>query len=59
MIAVVEATPSEIDALVALEAALFVEDAGCYDPFSDRTWPEREVRRLCGGLPKRIACATG
>ncbi len=45
MIAVVEATPSEIDALVDLEAALFLEDAGRYDPFSDPTWPEREGRK--------------
>jgi GNAT superfamily N-acetyltransferase len=45
MIAVVEATPSEIDALVALEAALFVEDAGRHDPFSDPTWPQREGRK--------------
>ena len=45
MIAVVEATPSEIDALVDLEAALFLEDAGRYDPFSDPTWPERKGRK--------------
>lgn len=45
MLAVVEATPSEIDALVDLEAALFLEDAGRHDPFSDPTWPEREGRK--------------
>lgn len=45
MIDVVEATPCEIDALVDLEAALFLEDAGRHDPFSDPTWPERQGRQ--------------
>ena len=45
MITVVEAEPSQIDALIELEAALFVEDAGRHDPFSDPTWPRREGRK--------------
>ena len=45
MITVVEADVSQMDALIELEAALFVEDAGRYDPFSDPTWPHREGRR--------------
>lgn len=45
MIEVFEATSSEIDALVELEAALFIEDAGRYDPFADTTWPSREGRQ--------------
>jgi len=45
MIAVVEATLSDVDALVELEAALFLEDAGRHDPFSDPTWPQREGRK--------------
>ncbi len=44
MLDVSEATSSEIDQLVELEAALFVEDAGRHDPFSDTTWPSREGR---------------
>jgi len=44
MIDVVEATPSEVGALIHLEAVLFVEDAGRPGPFSDPTWPEREGR---------------
>ena len=45
MLSVGEAAPSEIDALLRLEAALFLEDAGRHDPFSDPTWPEREGRQ--------------
>lgn len=44
MITVVEAEPSQIDALIELEAALFVEDAGRHDPYSDPSWPHREGR---------------
>jgi GNAT superfamily N-acetyltransferase len=44
MVEVIEATSSEIDRLVDLEAALFLEDAGRYDPYSDSTWPAREGR---------------
>lgn len=45
MIEVVEATSSDIDPLVDLETALFLEDAGQYDPYSDPTWPTREGRK--------------
>jgi GNAT superfamily N-acetyltransferase len=45
MIEVIEATSSEIDVLVDLEAALFLEDAGRHDPYSDPTWPDREGRK--------------
>jgi len=45
VIEVFEATSSEIDSLVELEAALFLEDAGQHDPFSDSTWPAREGRK--------------
>lgn len=45
MIDVSEATTSDIDQLLELEAALFVEDAGRHDPFSDPTWPAREGRQ--------------
>ncbi len=44
MITVGEAEPSQIGDLIELEAALFVEDAGRHDPFSDPTWPQREGR---------------
>lgn len=45
MIDIVEATSPDIEQLVALESALFVEDAGRHDPFADTTWPEREGRQ--------------
>jgi GNAT superfamily N-acetyltransferase len=42
VIEVVEATLSDIEPLVELEARLFLEDAGRHDPFADPTWPARE-----------------
>jgi GNAT superfamily N-acetyltransferase len=45
MIEVVEATSPDIDRLVDLEAALFLEDAGRHDPYSDPNWPAREGRK--------------
>jgi len=42
---VVEATSSDIDPLVDLETALFLEDVGQHDPYSDPTWPTREGRK--------------
>ncbi len=42
MIEVSEAEPADIDSLVELESALFIEDAGQHDPFADPTWPARE-----------------
>lgn len=39
-----EATHSDIDRLIALESALFVEDAGQHEPYADTTWPSREGR---------------
>lgn len=44
VIEVVVATTSDIEPLVELEAALFREDAGRHDPYSDPTWPDREGR---------------
>lgn len=45
MITVEPATAADIDALIELETALFIEDAGANDPFADITWPEREGRK--------------
>lgn len=45
MIAVGLARREDLDALIELEAALFAEDAGRHDPFSDPTWPRREGRQ--------------
>ena len=45
MIIVEEATAADIDALIELESALFVEDAGTHDPHADTTWPQREGRK--------------
>lgn len=45
MIEVIRARPEDIQPLVELESALFREDAGQHDPFSDPTWPEREGRK--------------
>lgn len=44
MTAVDNATESDIEALVALESALFAEDSGVHDPFADISWPERKGR---------------
>lgn len=38
------ATAEDLDDLVKLESALFVEDAGVYEEFADTSWPEREGR---------------
>ena len=38
------ATSEDLDDLVRLESALFVEDAGVYEEFADTSWPEREGR---------------
>lgn len=45
MIEVDDATPDDIDDLIPLESALFQEDAGVHDPYSDPTWPRREGRQ--------------
>jgi GNAT superfamily N-acetyltransferase len=45
MFEVTEAGRRDIDALVELQAALFNEDAGQHDPYTDTTWPLREGRR--------------
>ena len=42
MIEISEAESADIDSLVELESALFIEDAGQHDPFTDPTWPARE-----------------
>lgn len=36
------AGPKDVDGIVALSAALFAEDAGSRDPFTDVRWPEAE-----------------
>lgn len=38
------ASHRDIDRLVTLESALFVEDAGQHEPYTDATWPRREGR---------------
>lgn len=45
MITIEPATAADIDALIELESALFVEDAGVHDPHADTTWPQREGRQ--------------
>ncbi|MGI9596650.1 MAG: GNAT family N-acetyltransferase [Acidimicrobiales bacterium] len=45
MIDIVRATPADIEPLIELESALFREDGGQHDPFSDPNWPEREGRQ--------------
>ena len=42
MITVEEANSTDLDPLVELESALFLEDAGVHDPHADTTWPQRE-----------------
>lgn len=39
-----QAVAADADVVVALNAALFREDAGERDPFIDQTWPDREGR---------------
>lgn len=56
MIDVFEATTAEIDSLLELEAALFIEDAGRHDPYADTTWPAREGRQ---DFEELIASASG
>ena len=50
------ARPADIEALIELEAALFAEDAGQHDPYSDTTWPHREGRE---DFEKLIASSDG
>lgn len=45
MISVEPASAADIDALIKLESALFIEDAGVHDPHADTTWPQREGRK--------------
>lgn len=42
MLTVRRAALDDVDALIHLESALFVEDAGVHEEFSDPTWPQRE-----------------
>lgn len=44
MLEIDDAFLDDIDDLIPLESALFAEDAGVHDPFSDPTWPQREGR---------------
>ncbi len=45
MFVIDEATNDDVGAVVELESALFVEDAGRHDPHADTGWPAREGRR--------------
>jgi ribosomal protein S18 acetylase RimI-like enzyme len=40
----------DLDVVVALAAALFAEDAGQRDPYTDLDWPRREGHEYFGGL---------
>ncbi|HEV7897726.1 MAG TPA: GNAT family N-acetyltransferase [Planosporangium sp.] len=40
----------DLDVVVALAVALFAEDAGQRDPYTDLDWPRREGREYFGGL---------
>jgi ribosomal protein S18 acetylase RimI-like enzyme len=47
----------DVDAVVALNAELFREDAGPRDPFMDQSWPQREGRAyFTGVLTDRHCC---
>jgi GNAT superfamily N-acetyltransferase len=41
---------NDLDEVVALSIALFAEDAGQRDPYTDLDWPRREGREYFGGL---------
>jgi GNAT superfamily N-acetyltransferase len=41
---------ADLDDVVALSAALFAEDAGQRDPYTDLDWPWREGHEYFGGL---------
>jgi GNAT superfamily N-acetyltransferase len=41
---------ADLDDVVALSVALFAEDAGQRDPYTDLGWPAREGREYFGGL---------
>jgi len=45
MITVNPAVATDIEAMIGLESALFIEDAGVHDPHADTTWPQREGRK--------------
>jgi ribosomal protein S18 acetylase RimI-like enzyme len=45
-----QATASDVEAVVALNAALFGEDAGQRDPDVDQAWPQREGRAYFAGV---------
>jgi GNAT superfamily N-acetyltransferase len=45
-----QAGAADVDAVVALHAALLREDAGQRDPFMDQTWPGREGRSYFADL---------
>ncbi len=44
------AAKADLDEVVALSIALFAEDAGQRDLYTDLGWPEREGREYFGGL---------
>jgi ribosomal protein S18 acetylase RimI-like enzyme len=51
-----QAGMDDIDALVALESKLFLEDAGRHDKYVDVTWPTREGHRDFGRLLADATC---
>jgi GNAT superfamily N-acetyltransferase len=48
-----QAGAGDLDVIAALNAALFREDAGQRDPFTDQSWPQREGRAYFAGLLDR------
>lgn len=48
-----QAGPDDVPEIVALNAALFREDAGRRDPFTDQGWPGREGREYFAGFLAR------
>jgi len=59
VVAVVSVRPAvldDLDGLVGLESALFVEDAGVHEEFADLTWPEREGHADFGRLIESENC---
>jgi ribosomal protein S18 acetylase RimI-like enzyme len=45
-----QATGDDVDVLVRLNTALFRQDAGQRDPFTDQTWPQREGQAYFAGV---------
>lgn len=48
-----QAVADDVDVIAAFNAALFREDAGQRDPFTDQSWPQREGRAYFAALLDR------